>query len=106
MQQEVLVIHRVREMLIRQRTQLINAIRGHLAEFGVIGPNRAHNIGLLTVMIEDESQTRIPSVARHALRYLVSQLREIKTKLVQIDDDLALVAKSVRRQMLWPRPAF
>ncbi|WIJ24006.1 IS110 family transposase [Devosia sp. RR2S18] len=105
MQQEVLVIHRVREMLIRQRTQLINAIRGHLAEFGVIGPNRAHNIGLLTVMIEDESETRIPSVARHALRYLVSQLREIKTKLVQIDDDLALVAKSseaCRRLMTIP----
>jgi len=34
MQQEVLVLHRVREMLIRQRTQLINSIRGHLAEFG------------------------------------------------------------------------
>lgn len=105
MQQEVLVIHRVREMLIRQRTQLINAIRGHLAEFGVIGPNRAHNIGLLTVMIEDESEARIPSVARHALRYLVSQLREIKTRLVQIDDDLALVAKSseaCRRLMTIP----
>ncbi|SEA97518.1 transposase [Rubrimonas cliftonensis] len=40
-QQEVLVIHRVREMLMRQRTQLINGIRGHLAEFGVIGPERA-----------------------------------------------------------------
>lgn len=47
-QQEVLVVHRVRELLMRQRTQLINAIRGHLAEFGIVGPNRAHNLGLLT----------------------------------------------------------
>ena len=105
MQQEVLIIHRVREMLIGQRTQLINAIRGHLTEFGVIGPNRAHNIGLLTVLIEDESETRIPAVARHALRYLVNQLREIKTKLVDIDGDLASVAKSsdaCRRLMTIP----
>lgn len=94
MQQEVLVIHRVREMLVGQRTQLINAIRGHLAEFGVIGPSRAHNIGLLTTMIEDETETRIPPVARHALRHLVEQLRAGKVKLVRIDEDLAKVAKS------------
>lgn len=105
MQQEVLVIHRVREMLVGQRTQLINAIRGHLAEFGVIGPNRAHNIGLLTALIEDESETRIPAVARHALQYLVNQLREIKTKLVDIDGALALVVRSseaCRRLMTIP----
>lgn len=70
-QQEVLVLHRVREMLIRQRTQLINSIRGHLAEFGIIAPNRAHNIGLLTKLIEDEEFDELPAVARHALRYLV-----------------------------------
>lgn len=93
MQQEILVIHRVREMLVGQRTQLINAIRGHLAEFGVVGPSRAHNIGLLTTMIEDETDSRIPQVARHALRHLVEQLREVKVKLVRIDGDLAEVAK-------------
>ncbi|WP_095084243.1 IS110 family transposase [Mesorhizobium sophorae] len=105
MQQEILVIHRVREMLIRQRTQLINAIRGHLAEFGVIGPNRAHNIGLLTVLIEDETETRIPPVVRHALRYLVEQLREVKTKLARIDSDLITVARdssACRRLMTIP----
>ncbi|MBZ9746789.1 IS110 family transposase [Mesorhizobium sp. CO1-1-7] len=105
MQQEILVIHRVRAMLIRQRTQLINAIRGHLAEFGVIGPNRAHNIGLLTVLIEDESEARIPAVARHALRYLVEQLREVKTKLARIDSNLVAVARgssACRRLMTIP----
>lgn len=93
MQQEILVIHRVRKMLIRQRTQLINSLRGHLAEFGVIGPNRAHNIGLLTVLIEDETEVRVPAVARHALRYVVEQLREVKAKLARIDSDLVAVAR-------------
>ena len=66
-QQEVLVVHRVREMLMRQRTQLINGIRGHLAEFGLVGPERAHRIGILTAIIEDETDSRVPVVARKEL---------------------------------------
>lgn len=104
-QQEVLVIHRVREMLIRQRTQIINAIRGHLTEFGIVGPNRAHKIGLLTALIEDEEEHRLPAVARHALRFLVAQLRETKTKLEQIDTELVGLASQIdecRRLMTIP----
>lgn len=94
-QQEVLVIHRVRELLIRQRTQLINAIRGHLTEFGIIGPNRAHNIGILTTMIEDHDDPRLPPIARHVLSYLVVQLREIRTKIAEIDTSLASLAAEI-----------
>ena len=94
-QQEVLVIHRIRELLIRQRTQIINSIRGHLTEFGIIGPSRAHKIGLLTTLIEDEDDHRVPPIARHALRYLVAQLRETKTKLEQIDMELAFLASQI-----------
>jgi transposase len=104
-QQQVLMVHRIREMLIRQRTQVINAIRGHLAEFGIVGPERAHKIGLLTTIIEDDDDTRLPPLMRHALRYLVVQLRETQAKLVEIDADLARVAHSVdacRRLMTIP----
>jgi transposase len=104
-QQEVLVIHRVREMLIRQRTQVINAIRGHLAEFGIVGPNRAHNIGLLTTLVEDNEDTRLPPVARHALTFLVLQLRQTKAKLEQIDTELVKLAAQIaecRRLMSIP----
>ena len=104
-QQEVLVIHRVRELLIRQRTQLINAIRGHLAEFGIVGPNRAHNIGLLTAMIEDEADASIPPILRRSLRRVAEHLREIKTKLVEIEQELSVVARKVadcRRLMMIP----
>lgn len=104
-QQEVLVIHLVRELLIRQRTQLINAIRGHLAEFGIVGPNRAHNIGLLTAMIEDEADASIPPILRRSLRRVAEHLREIKSKLVEIEQELAVVARKVadcRRLMMIP----
>jgi hypothetical protein len=87
-QQEVLVVHRVREVLIRQRTQLINAVRGHLTEFGVVGPQRAHRIGLLTAIIEDETDTRLPVVARRALLHLVAELRAVTEKVARIDEDL------------------
>lgn len=94
-QQQILVIHRVREMLMRQRTHLICAIRGHLAEFGVVGPERAHRIGHLTDIIEDEDDPRVPAVARSALLFLVRQLRETKEKLERIDEQLAHVARTV-----------
>lgn len=104
-QQEVLVVHRVREMLMRQRTQLINGIRGHLAEFGLVGPERAHRIGVLTAMIEDEADDRIPAVARRALLHLVAELRAVAEKIARIDEDLAEIARKVetcRRLMTIP----
>jgi transposase len=104
-QQQVLMIHRVRELLVRQRTQLINAIRGHLAEFGVVGPNRAHKIGFLTTLIEDDSNASIPALVRQILKHLVIQLREIMSKLEDIESDLHRVAANVdacRRLMTIP----
>jgi transposase len=95
----------MREMLIRQRTQLINSIRGHLTEFGIVGPNRAHRIGLLTKLIEDDEFDELPAVARHVLRYLVEQLREVKSKLFRIDRDLMKVVRgsdACRRLMTIP----
>lgn len=104
-QQEILVFHRVREMLMRQRVQLINSIRGHLAEFGIVGPERAHNVGLLTAMIEDANDPRVPTVVRRALLHLVAALREVNEKLERINEDLTRVARSVeicRRLMTIP----
>lgn len=104
-QQQVLMVHRIREMLMPQRTQVINAIRGHLAEFGIVGPSRAQKIGLLTSIIKDDNDTRLPPHMLHALRYLVVQLRETQAKLVEIEADLTRVARNVdacRRLMTIP----
>jgi transposase len=52
-QQSTLVIHRVRETLVAQKTQLINALRAHLAEFGIVGPQDAGKVAQLTAVLAD-----------------------------------------------------
>lgn len=104
-QQEILVLHRVREMLMHQRTQLINGIRGHLTEFGIIAPARAHRVRLLIDVIRDEDDARLPSAARRALNYLVAQFEEVATKLASIDTELMALARqddTCRRLMTIP----
>lgn len=104
-QQEILVLHRVREMLMRQRTQLINGIRGHLTEFGIVGPQRAHRVQLLVDVIRDENDGRLPGAARQALLYLVEQLEQVAKKLEAIDKELVLLAReneTCRRLMTIP----
>jgi transposase len=92
-QQELLVLHRVREMLMRQRTQLINGIRGHLTKFGIVAPHRAHRASLLIDVIRDEADTRLPMVARHASGHLVMQLEEVAAKLSEIDTELESLSR-------------
>jgi transposase len=94
-QQEILMLHRVRDQLMRQRTQLINAVRGHLAELGLVGPERSHNIGILTAIVEDVADGRVPAVARRALCHLTEELRSVNEKLARIDEDLGRVAREV-----------
>ena len=104
-QQEILVLHRVREMLLRQRTQLINGIRGHLTEFGIIAPARAHRVGRLIDVIRDDDDARLPLGARRALNYLVAQFEEVAAKLASIDTELVALARqddTCRRLMTIP----
>lgn len=76
-QQSVLMLHRVREILIRQRTMLINALRGHLAEFGIVTRQGVAGVGMLVALVEDEDHDLIPPLARAALCPLIQQLREV-----------------------------
>ena len=56
-QQSVLMMHRARNLLVRQRTMLVNALRAHLAEFGVIAPQGLRHVEHLIAAIEDEQST-------------------------------------------------
>ena len=87
-QQGMLVIHRTRELLVRQRTQLINALRGHLAEFGVVAPQGTWNVGALTARVADPDEERIPAVARAMLQVLIDQMRALDTAIEAIDRQL------------------
>ena len=72
--QGVLVLHRTRELLVRQRTMLINAIRGHCAEFGIIAPQGARRASELVEQIRQAQADELPDLARSALLRLAGQL--------------------------------
>ena len=84
-QQAVLLIHRTRDLLVRQRTQLINALRGHLSEFGIVVAQGRRNIDKLIAIIQDEADDRLPALARQTLQTFVEQLRTIDTQIVGLE---------------------
>jgi len=83
-QQAALMLHRSRDMLVRQRTMLINALRGHLAEFGLIEARGPSKIAGLVALIEGEDES-IPQAARRALAPLVAQLRSTKEQIEMLE---------------------
>ena len=87
-QQAALTIHRSRDLLMRQRTMLINALRGHLAEFGVIAPQGPRHVAQLIAAIRDEAEPRLPELARRVLTVLAEQLKELAAKLAALGREL------------------
>src|ERR1700683_5312620 len=74
-QQSGLVLHRTRHLFIRQQTSVINAIRAHLAEFGIVAPVGRHGIEELLRVVADPNNRRVPEMARACLSALGAQLR-------------------------------
>lgn len=104
-QQSTLVLHRVRETLVRQKTQLINALRAHLAEFGIIAPSGAQKVVQLTTRLADDGEDAVPGHAKTVLQMLVDQLRDTARRISDLDDRLREQAKSnetCRRLMTIP----
>ena len=84
-QQAALMLHRVRALLVGQRTALICALRAHMAEFGLVSPTGPRNLApLLEVLasVEDES---LPELARQAISPLVEQLRALEARIAGLD---------------------
>src|SRR3977135_251397 len=82
--QAALMHHKAREMLVAQRTQLINALRGHLAEIGVIAAQGLKNARELARVILAEDET-IPACVRAALAPLVRQLHALELEIACSD---------------------
>src|SRR5215468_10961406 len=87
-QQAAVLLHRGRERLVRQRTGLVNALRGHLAEFGVIAPQGLRNVGKLIAIIRDNGDTRLPDVARQVLQVLANQIEQIEAAVAGLERQL------------------
>jgi len=84
-QQSGLVLHRARHLFIRQQTSVINAIRAHLAEFGIVAPVGRHGVEELLNVVTDPNDKRVPDIARECLSALGAQLRRIKEQILEFD---------------------
>ena len=80
-QQAQLMQHRTRDLLMRQRTQLINAVRAHMAELGIVAPQGREGVKQLLAIIADEGNTSLPLDARASLMVLVAQLEAMQTTI-------------------------
>jgi transposase len=69
-QQSCLMLHRTRHLFIRQQTSVINAIRAHLAEFGIVARAGRNGVEELLNVVADASDRRLPEVARACLAAL------------------------------------
>src|SRR5215831_108142 len=84
-QQSCLMLHRTRHLFIRQQTSVINAIRAHLAEFGIVAPVGRNGVEQLLDVVADRSDKRLPEVARACVAALGAQLRMLKARILQFD---------------------
>jgi transposase len=84
-QQSCLMLHRTRHLLIRQQTAVINAIRAHLAEFGIVAPVGRNGVEELLKVVADPSDKRVPEIARACLAALGAQLRMLKAQILEFD---------------------
>jgi transposase len=91
--QSVMVLHRTRALLVRQRTMLINAIRGHCAEFGVIVAQGARRVAELLDDVRRNEGAALPDLARSALLMLADQLSALAGQIYRLD----------RRLLAWHR---
>jgi len=79
----VLVLHRTRDFLVRQRTQIGNAIRAHMTEFGIIVAKGAQNVDRLKEQLD-----RLPEVARMPVNLLFDQLAETNKRIERLTDEI------------------
>src|SRR5205823_8908017 len=85
-QQALLMLHRTRDLLIRQRTQLINALRAHLAEFGLVAETGREGLAQLAAIITDRSNREaLPSAMKQALQAIVDQLAALELQIGTLD---------------------
>jgi transposase len=84
-QQGCLMLHRTRHLFIRQQTAVINAIRAHLAEFGIVAPIGRNGVDQLLGVVADANDKRLPSVARACVAALGAQLQTLKAQILQFD---------------------
>jgi transposase len=102
--QAAAIIFRTRDLLVRQRTQAINALRGHLTEFGLVVAKGPQNLSNLVALVKDP-MSGLPNAARQTLELLIDQLNELNARVASLDREIERRAKGdqvARRLMTIP----
>jgi transposase len=102
--QAAALVFRARDLLVGQRTQVINALRGHLAEFGLIVAKGPAHVHLLVRIVEDPDEP-MPEIARPILQMLIETLHRLDKQIESLDREVAQRAKeneTARRLMTIP----
>lgn len=105
-QQAAGMVFRTRDLLVRQRTQLVNALRGHLAEYGWVAPRGLAQVALLADLLdEEEMASSLPDAARTMLRVMTDMLAGLDDRIADLDKEIARRAREdemARRLMTIP----
>lgn len=97
-QQAAGMVFRTRNLLVRQRTQLINALRGHLAEYGWVAPRGTAHMALLADLLdEDEMASSLPEAARDMFTVMTDQLARLDEQITDLDRE---IARTIRRLLI------
>jgi transposase len=88
------MVYKVRELLVRQRTQSVNALRSHLAELGVIAAQGTGKLAELIAVVREAGDARLPEAARLALQDLAGQIEALDARLARLDDEIVAQVRS------------
>jgi transposase len=98
------LVFRARDLLVKQRTQIINALRGHLAEFGIVAAKGPAHVSKLAQAVENSDEP-VPELARPILQMLIETLHRLDEQIARLDREVAQRAKedeTARRLMTIP----
>ena len=104
-QQALALVFRTRDLLVKQRTQTINALRGHMAEYGWVAPQGPSYVALLADLLEDELGASLPEAARAMFRMMLAMLDDLGERIAELDKEIARRARedaTARRLMTIP----
>ena len=88
-QQALALVFRMRDLLVRQRTQTINALRGHMAEYGWVAPKGPSHVALLGDLLEAELGASLPGDARAMFRMMLDMIEGFDAKIAELDKEIA-----------------
>lgn len=96
-QQGLGMIFRLRDLLVGQRTQVINALRGHLAEFGLITGKGRENVDKLRAVLEPSAGSdELPAVVRHMAQLCFEQIDSLSQRIAELDAQVAAASRRSR----------